>query len=110
MKELNSHIKEEIKVHAQKQVEKRRKHIGSLITHSGHKIWQLNLKTQEISPAEFSDEYANINGTITRNIIKKDNYWYVSALNKQNAFKQFNKMAKTFLENKDIYDRVNIDG
>lgn len=98
MKELNSHIKEEIQVHAQKEVEKQRKHIGSFIKHNGHTVWQIDLRTQEITKAEFSEEFATIEGGITRNIIKKDNYWYCSALNKNNAFKKFNLMAKIFLE------------
>lgn len=98
MKELSSHIKKEVSIHAPKQYEKSKKHVGTFEHHKGHTIWQINLKTQEITAAKFSEEYATINGGITRNIIKDDNHWYCSALNKENAFKRFNRMAKIFLE------------
>lgn len=104
MKELSSHIKESIKIHAERQQEKQRKHIGSFIKHNGHTIWQIDLRTQEITPAEFSEEFATIEGGITRNIVKKDNHWYCTALNKKTAFNRFNKMAKIFLEQNHQHD------
>lgn len=107
MKELSSHIKESIKIHAERQHEKQRKHVGSFIKHNGHTIWQIDLKTQEITPETFSEEFYTLEGGITRNIVKKDNYWYCSALNKNNAFKKFNQMAKIFLEKTHHYDRIN---
>lgn len=94
MKELSSHIKEEIKVHAQKQEERQRKFIGSFIKHKGQTVWEVDLKTQEIKPAEFTEEFATINGGVKRNIIKKEFHWYCVAINKKNAERKFNKMAE----------------
>ena len=100
MKELSSHIKEEIKIHAPKQYEKQKQLIGSFHPYPGQKLWQINLKTQEISEAEFSKEFATIAGDVKREIIKKELHWYCCALNKNNAFKKFNKMAEEFLKSK----------
>lgn len=110
MKELSSHIKEEIAIHAEKQHEKQKKLVGSFVNHKGHTIWQIDLKTQEITPAKFAEEYVTIGGGSVRNIIKDDKHWYCSALNKETAFKRFNKMAKVFFEqNTHLYDRINHD-
>lgn len=106
MKELSSHIKESVKIHVERQHEKHRKHVGSFIKHNGHTIWQVDLKTQEITPAEFSETFATIGGGVTRNIVKKDNHWYCSALNKKSAFNKFNKMAKIFFEKNHQHDRT----
>lgn len=107
MKELSGHIKEEIGVHAQKQHEKQKKYLGTLEKHNGHIVWQIDLRTQEITAAEYSEEYATIGGGVTRTIIKKDNHWYRSALNKKNAFKKFNQMAKAVIEKTTFNDRAN---
>lgn len=104
MKELASHIKQEIGVHAQKQYEKQKKFVGSFKRHNGHVVWQIDLKTGEISPVEYSEQFATINGKITRNIVTEDNHWYCSALNKDNAFRKFNLMAKKLIQNH--HDRV----
>lgn len=99
MKELKSHIKEEISVHAQKQEERQKSFMGSFTPQPGQKVWQIDLRTQEITPAEYSEEFANIDGSITRNIIRKELFWYCCALNKKNAMKRFNKMAQKVLTN-----------
>lgn len=100
MKELSSHIKEEIKIHAPKQYEKQKAFIGSFQPQPGQTIWQINLRTQEISKAEFTEEFANIGGSITRTIVTKELHWYCCALNEQNAFRKFNKIAKSIIESK----------
>jgi hypothetical protein len=100
MKELSSHIKEEVKMHVETQQEKQKTFVGSFIKHPGHTVWQINLRTQEISEAKFSEEYITIDGVTKRNIIRELNHWYCSALNKKSAFNKFNKMAKFVLESK----------
>lgn len=99
VKELSSHIKEEIKIHAEQQQEKQLKYLGSLKRHNGHDIWEIDLKTGKISKAEFSDEAVNFEtGVAERKIITKENHWYCSALNNENAFKKFNAKAKTLIQ------------
>lgn len=100
MKELRSHIKEEVKMHVETQQEKQKTHLGSFKKHPGHTIWQINLRTQVISEVEFTEEYATMDGDITRNILRKEYHWYCSALNKTSAFNKFNKMAKFAIESK----------
>ena len=98
MKELSSHLKEEIEIHAEKQHEKQKRLINSLKRYPGQFVYQLNLKTQEISLAEFKDEFVDINGKIIKNIDVKENHWYTTAINEKNAFKKFNNMAKLAYE------------
>jgi hypothetical protein len=104
VKELTSHIKEEIGVHAEKQHEKQKKFIGRFKRHNGHTVWQINLKTMEVEPVKYSEEFAKIDGKITRNIVTAENHWYCSALNKENAFRKFNLMAKAAIHHH--HDRV----
>lgn len=99
MKELESHIPEEIELRVERQHKKQVDYVGSFIRHNGHTIWQLNLKTQEITPAEFSEEVIDFETKASkRKIIAKPGHWYCSALNIKTAFKKFNKMAKVFVE------------
>ena len=98
MKELSSHIKEEIGVHAQKQYEKQKRLVNSLKRQPGQFVYQLNLKTQEISIAEFKDEFLDINGGVVKNVDIKETHWYAVAINEKNAFRKFNNMAKSAYE------------
>jgi len=100
MKELSSHIKEEVKMHIEQQQEKKTDYIGSIKKYPGHVIWEINLKTQEITKAEFDEESINFETKLPeRKIIVKKNHWYCSALNINSAFNKFNKMAKFVHEN-----------
>lgn len=99
MKELNNHIQEEIELRIQNEQKKGVDFIGSIVRHPGHTIWQLNIRTQDITPAEFDEEVIDFNtGKPKRKIIQKSAHWYCSALNKESAFRRFNKMAKEFVE------------
>lgn len=99
MKELSSHIKEEVKVHVETQQEKQKKFIGSIKKYPGHYIWQINLRTQELTKVEFDEEAINFEtGAAERKIITKEGHWYCSALNRKSAFNRFNKMAKSFVK------------
>lgn len=99
MKELLSHIKEEIKIRVETQQEKQKLYTGSLKRHPGQTIYQVDLRTQTISKADF-DESAIIfeTGEAERKITRKENHWYCAALNEKNAFKKFNYMAKQVFE------------
>ncbi len=59
----------------------------------GHSLWQINLRTQEISTIAHSEE-----------VFTEENHWYCSALNKENAFRKFNLMAKQAIHHH--HDRV----
>lgn len=99
MKELTAHTKEEIKTHAEQQQEKQKKFDGYIERHPGQFVYQVDLRTQVISKAEFSEEVLNFeSGKLERKIIRKEHHWYCAAINEKNAFRKFNNMAKSFLE------------
>lgn len=99
MKEIDPHIPEQIELRVEKQHKKQADFIGRFINYPGHTIWELNLRTQEIVPAEFSEEVIDFEtGAPKKRIISKPKYWYCSALNKKTAFKRFNEMARLVME------------
>lgn len=100
MKELSSHIKEEVKMQVECQQEKQKVLVDRFRKHPGQFVWEMNLRTQEIKLAEYSQEYADVNGGITREIIRKENHWYEPATNKKTAFKKFNNRAKQIITGK----------
>jgi hypothetical protein len=101
MKELNAHKKEEIGVHAQKQQEAGRIWTGRLRPQGGQKIWELNLRTQEISEVNKFDEVAVEFKTkaLIKTIIRKPKHLYCVAINEKNAWRQFNNQCKKIFEN-----------
>lgn len=99
MKEFEPNNPEQIELRVEKQHKKAVDFVGSFIKYPGHTVWEINLKSQEITPAEFSEEVVDFTtGAIKRKIIAKPAHWYCSALNKKAAFNKFNKMAKAFVE------------
>ena len=86
---------EEIKVHAQKQIEKQHKLIQSLTPYKGHTLFEINCTTGEIVEPEYEveaiDFIAAAKGNIAkrRKVIIKENCLYVSCLNKTNARKKY---------------------
>lgn len=87
--ELNPKHKTEVSVKQKKQVE--HELIGKIIPHEGHKIWQINKQTLEIEEAKYSNATYVLGGENKKEIITKDGYAYVSALNKKNALKKYNQ-------------------
>jgi hypothetical protein len=77
----------EISVKQKKQVQHQL--IGKIIPHEGHTIWQINNETLEIEKAKFTNATYHIGGENKREIITKQGYTYISALNKKNALKKF---------------------
>lgn len=82
-------IKTEISVQQKKQVEHTL--IGNIVPNEGHKIWQINKETLEIEPAKFRSITYNVFGENKKEIVVKDGYAYVAALNKKNALKKYHK-------------------
>ena len=85
--ELNSKEKIELSVQQKKQVEHQL--IDNIVPHNGHSIWEINKETLEISKAKYSNATYQYGGENKKEIIIKDGYAYVSALNQKNALKKY---------------------
>lgn len=59
--------------------------------HPGHTIWECNLQTGLVVPAEYKSEHVEFTGKIVKTLIAKDNCIYGSALNYKSAGKHFTK-------------------
>lgn len=100
MKELELPKQDKLSVNTEQEKRKEIVHVGRIKRGDGHKIWQLNLKTQELTEAEFNEEVVDFTtGAVKRKIIIKEDHWYESALNRQNAFRKFNNRAKKIVQN-----------
>ena len=83
---LKNDTKIEVSVKQKKQIEHQL--IGNLVPHDGHKIWEINKETLEIKEAKFTNTTYQMFGDNKKEIIVKDGFSYVSALNKNNALKK----------------------
>lgn len=88
--------KEKALIERQAEINKTRKHIGTIVCHNGHKIWEVNEKTGEVELATFKRRDATINFltpsiTMSSEIDVKEGFFYTSALNKKNALKNWQK-------------------
>jgi hypothetical protein len=79
----------EVSVKQKKEVEIT--YTNSLIPYSGHKIWEINKETLEVKEAKFHNKDFYLGSANKKEIIKKPNCEYVSALNKENALKKYKK-------------------
>ena len=73
------------------------KFLGSVSPNKGHKIYQLDTETGEISEAHVEGKIIELpdgRKEIRKQIFVRDKFLYVSALNKRNAIKRFARMAK----------------
>jgi hypothetical protein len=84
----------------EKEQEKKEKLLQTIKPHRGHTLFKVNLKTNEISKAEFEKtdiEYMNAigrNNVSRKKVIVEEGYYYVSALNKKNVIKKIKKIFK----------------
>jgi len=97
MKELNhteTKAMVEMSVGFDKQEEKKKKLIGSILPGDGHIIWKIDVNTLRVEPIDDNDLLTDINFDETPNkrIMIKEGFLYCSALNKKNAIKRFGKM------------------
>lgn len=87
----------EIVNEVKKEIEKQLKYVGHVRPHSGHKCFEINLKTGEANLAEFKEEAISFedakNGIVSgkKKIIIKEDCVYITALNKKNAIKKLYK-------------------
>jgi hypothetical protein len=79
----------ELSVKQQKQIEHQL--IGQIVPKEGHRIWEVNKETLEVKEAEFSNITYKMFGDNKKEIIVKDGFAYIAALNKKNALKQYAK-------------------
>jgi hypothetical protein len=89
MKELEQNTKAKLEISVKQKKQVQHQLIGKIIPHEGHTIWQINNETLEIEKAKFTNATYHIGGENKREIITKQGYTYISALNKKNALKKF---------------------
>ena len=78
-----------IEVSVKQQKQKEHQFLNSIVPYNGHKIWKINKETLEVSEAKFVMASYNLYGENKKEIIVKDGYAYVAALNKKNALKKY---------------------
>lgn len=79
----------EVSIKKQKQIQ--HQFIGDIIPYDGHKIWEINIETLEVKEAKFTNTTYQMFGENKKEIIAKEGFVYVAALNKKNALKKYNK-------------------
>ena len=92
MKELEikkSDTNIEINIQQKKKVE--HELIGKIVPHEGHKVWEINKETLEIKEAKFTNTTYKAFGENQKEILTKQGYAYVSALNKRTALDNYKK-------------------
>lgn len=96
MKETQLHSSDEVKIIAQKEIDKQLKHIGRQKVMPGHQCWEINHKTREVSLAKI-ERVHNFVGTrvvVSQKVTIQENCFYILALNSKNALKKYYKYFK----------------
>lgn len=98
MKELDKHnqdiSKHQMEIEAQQKEQQEFKLDSSFKPKRGHKVWEINLQTEEVKEAQgeeildLTDEFA-IN--YITDIVRKSGHIYIGALNGKSALKRFKK-------------------
>lgn len=91
MKEIKIKDDINIEISVKKKQQKEKEFIGTIIPHEGHTIFQINNETLEIEEAKFSNTTFVFGGENKKEILIMKGCTYVSALNKKNALKKYNK-------------------
>lgn len=96
--------KERTEIQQKKKQQKEHKLIGSIRHHPGLTLFSVNIKTEEVKPAEFVKEslitwnqavmQSKGKGNITRKIVVEKDCIYIEALNKGNALKKYRKLLE----------------
>jgi hypothetical protein len=105
MKELQPDIPhpEKVSIVNQRQVDYEKKFLGSTKLYAGHKFFEINCDTGEITEAQYDEEKSvlkntrclitnAITGSTTikvKEVITKENHLYIGALNKKSAHKKY---------------------
>lgn len=94
MKELEKYEKINTESEIVVPIKKELKLIGTLKPQKGHKCFEINTITNEISEAEFYEDYVSMFSSSyerKKKLKVKENCIYITALNKKNAMKKFKK-------------------
>lgn len=117
MKELEPHNflqkeKDKIEVSQEKQIEYQLIYQGTIVPHEGHTLYEIDLKTKEINEAEYQHQdyvfdpewHPSKKLKVDSKVIMNEGCVYVSALNKKNALKKFEKNSNgTRIDKTKIY-------
>lgn len=114
MKELTQHIKENVKLEAQKEQQKEKKHVllGKIKPKNGQKIYEINEESGEIREAEFVSKTINFvqaakkDFSLQKELVVKEDCIYIPALNIENAKKKYlkNKNQDFYYQKGDFFD------
>ena len=91
--ESEDKLTEPIKLHAQKEIEKKTVFIGSTKLTPGHRVFEINERTLDCSEAKYETE-VHFNAPNKRKIIIKEGCVYICALNSKNALKRYKRDFK----------------
>lgn len=93
MKEIiPSHLpSERMELSIEKRQQKEKELIGNIVPHAGHTVWEINNETLEITKASFQELTFILNqlNNSHKEILIREGFTYVAALNKKNALKKF---------------------
>jgi hypothetical protein len=97
---------EKIELQIQKQQQVEKVLMGKIIPHNNHTVWEICLKTEKIQKATYVEKEQVINfgqepEKENTEVLYREGFAYVSALNKKNAMKKFRQNkngSKEFLK------------
>lgn len=101
MKETTQHNRESVQVVAQAEQATRKEYKGTLRLKKGMKLYELNLKTQEIKEAQYQSitaQTGRLGAGVRKALIMQPNCLYEAAINQQNAQRKFGKMVKKIVD------------
>ncbi len=94
MKQLSEQVlqPDEIIMSKQNEAKKTLKYLGKVKLHKGMILFQINVGTSLITPAEIDESVIDLKGGIRRKVVIKENCLYAPAINIKNAERKFLKM------------------
>ena len=104
MKETLPHTKDEVQAVAEVPVESQRIFQGNQRLRPGHKCWKIDGKSLEVTEAEYETTAVRFEDAAVgmsspkRKVIMEKGFWYVTALNKQNAIRRLHTMIRQMEE------------
>lgn len=97
MEEIKLKQKDQVKLVAERQQEKKVSFLGSTKLKKGHTLFEFNFDTQELKPASFEEtdihySTAKKGGKPHKKVVVNERCTYVPALNKKNAMRKLYKV------------------
>lgn len=105
-------LKDEVKLHAEKQIEKKTVFLGREFLRPGHRCFEINTTTLAVTETQY-ERVVYFNEPDARKILTKENCVYINALNAANALKVYKKggriITEPLFERGDLYNiRISI--